>query len=89
MEVEVSKEEFLEKYGNVEVVFSFYYKYSFVFEATLAHGKTLYVSVGGDGDDIYRLEVDNKPITVRALNPRAGSATDADGNTMTLQDEGY
>ncbi len=89
MEAEVTKQEFLEEYGGVFVEFSSYYKYTFTFVATLAHGNQLCVSIGGDGDDIYRLEVDSEQITVKELNPRSGSATDANGNTMTFHDEDY
>lgn len=53
----LSKEEAIEKYGKVPLLFSSYYKYSFVFRGKAEDGAQIYVSVGGNGDDIYRFDV--------------------------------
>ena len=55
--VNLTRAQFEEKYGQVRVKFSSYYKYVFTFKAELPNGDMLYVSVGGDSSDIYRLEV--------------------------------
>ena len=51
---ELTKAEFLERYGSVEVVFTDYYKYTFNFVGNLPDGKTVCVRVGGTSADIYR-----------------------------------
>ncbi len=66
--------EFIEKYGDVKVKFSSYYKYIFTFRAVLPNDSILTVSVGGDSSDIYRMEVNaNDEDTVRSLEPYAGA----------------
>lgn len=52
----MTKEQMLEKYGEVEVSFDSYYKYTFYFTGE-HEGKTIDVSVGGDSDDIYKFNV--------------------------------
>ena len=54
---EITKKEFDELYGDVEVVFTSYYKYSFVFKGTTDDGEHVVISVGGDADEIYRMDV--------------------------------
>jgi len=57
--------EFIEKYGKEEVVFKSYYKYSFTFA-----NDTISVSVGGNGGDIYRLDVvAGEKYTIGQLEP--------------------
>lgn len=51
--------EFEELYGDVEVTFSSYYKYSFTFVGVAPDGTAIAVTYGGCGDDIYRYEVCN------------------------------
>lgn len=48
----MNEEEFLEKYGDHEVEFRSYYKYTFTFA-----NDTLEIRVGGDASGIYRFEV--------------------------------
>lgn len=50
----MTRQEFYDKYGNVEVKFSSYYKYVFTYEAVLPDGKRISVGYGGNHDDIYR-----------------------------------
>jgi hypothetical protein len=52
-----TRDEFNSKYGDIEVTFSSYYKYTFTYEATLPDGKKLTISCGGNHYDIYRHEV--------------------------------
>lgn len=53
----MTREEFVEKYGDVTVKFSSYYKFTFTFSGVLANGDRIMVDVGGNSDDIYRMEV--------------------------------
>ena len=70
----MTREEFYAKYGNVEVAFSSYFKYTFTYSATLPGGKVLTVYYGGNSDDIYRHECFvGGSITVLELGPYAGS----------------
>lgn len=70
----MTKEEFMAKYGDIEVKFSSYYKFSFVFSGVLDNGNKISVEVGGNSDDIYRLEVvANLPETIASLNPNSGT----------------
>lgn len=63
----LTEEQFMEKYGEAKVVFTYYYKYSFSYEG-MFEGKKIYVSVGGNADDIYRHEVvPNKEYAVKEL----------------------
>ena len=73
----MTREEFMEKYGNAKVKFSSYYKFSFVFSGELPDGKRISVIVGGNADDIYRMEVDvNAEETVAPLYPHSGDVWD-------------
>jgi len=57
MTTQMTRAEFYAKYGDVEVTFSSYYKYTFTYAATLPDGKRLTVGYGGNSDEIYRHEV--------------------------------
>jgi hypothetical protein len=71
----MSRAEFLEKFGGVEVKFSSYYKYSFVFSGVTEDGTYVSVSIGGNADDIYRLDVSADSVeTVVGLDPYQGTA---------------
>lgn len=68
----LTREEFLEKYGNVEVKFDYYYKYEFMFVGEV-NGTPIKVGIGGTADDIYRMDVSfDETSTVRALGPFKG-----------------
>ena len=72
--MEISREEFMEQYGDVEVKFVYYYKYKFTYSTSLADGRAVQVSVGGCHDDIYRHEVSNdKTYTINSLYPDVGN----------------
>lgn len=63
----LNEKEFLEIYGEAKVVFTSYYKYSFSFRGEF-NGKSIYVSAGGNADDIYRFDVDaDKEYAVKQL----------------------
>ena len=62
-------DEVLEKYGDVKVKFSSYYKYTFTFEGKTEKGEKVVCFVGWTADDIYRFSVNTKEITIRELEP--------------------
>lgn len=65
--MQLTEEEFQEKYGEVEVKFSSYYKFTFVFRGYF-EGKLVQVNVGGGSEDIYRLDVKaDEPVKVNSL----------------------
>jgi hypothetical protein len=77
MSVRMSREEFYDKYGSVQVAFISYYKFTFTYAATLPDGKQLTVSYGGNSDQIYRHEVSPDRVeTVRELQPYSGAVYD-------------
>lgn len=58
--------EFIKKYGKHKVRFGGYYKYKFMF----SNQDGLIVYVGGNSDDIYKLDVEvDKEYTVEELEP--------------------
>ena len=74
MDIKVSREEFMEKYGDVMVVFDGYYKFRFTYKGYTQDGLTVYVSRGGSADEIYRLEVvPDKEKRVEDLYPDGGT----------------
>lgn len=83
---ELTRQEFLEKYGDVEVTFFSYYKYTFTFTGETPDGHEISVGYGGHSDDIYRYEVfSGETGTVSSIDPYQGSVY-KDG---TLIDEFY
>ena len=60
-------EEFIAKYGDVKVKFDYYYKYTFTFTGTCEGGNTICVDVGGNSDDIYKLDVGNGEVAIKNL----------------------
>jgi hypothetical protein len=79
----MTKDDFMAKYGDVEVTFSSYYKYTFMYEAVLDNGHTLTVSIGGNADDIYRMDVaNNETLSLYSLDPYAGEVTGSDGKIV-------
>ena len=74
MATQMTRAEFYAKYGDVEVTFSSYYKYTFTYAASLPDGKRLTVGYGGNSDDIYRLEVSTSCAEkVSSLQPHTGA----------------
>ena len=83
----MTQEEFYEKYGDVKVKFSYYYKYTFNFVGELLDGGQISVGCGGNADDIYKFDVSaNDVVSVAMLYPYTGAALDKNGQ---LIDEFY
>jgi len=79
----MTKKEFIEKYGNVKVKFSTYYKYTFTYVGELPNGGKISVDCGGNADDIYRYEVvPDMEESVSSIDPYCGTAYDKDGNVV-------
>lgn len=69
----MTKEEFIEKYGRAKVKFSSYYKFIFVFAGMVDADTMVVVNVGGNSDDIYRMEVSaGVEETIADLDPISG-----------------
>lgn len=72
----VTREQFIEKYGDVKVKFTYYYKYSFSYKSE--DGK-ITVGYGGSSDDIYRFTVDAlTEYTIKDLGPNWGEYKEGD-----------
>ena len=70
----MTKDEFIEKYGDVEVSFSSYYKFTFTYEAILEDGSIVFVDFGATSEAIYRHVVTRTGVeTIKALDPYAGT----------------
>lgn len=68
----MTREEFYEKYKDVEFKFSSYYKYTFKFIGEY-EGCTVTVGVGGHSGEIYRFEVSSDEIeSIESLQPYEG-----------------
>lgn len=79
----MTREEFYKKYGDVEVVFSSFYKHSFYYKAELLNGDILTCSYGGNPDEIYRHEVcAGVKISVRELEPFSGTVLNQSGEEI-------
>lgn len=70
---DLTKEEFIEKYGACEVALSSYFKYTFIFTGTLADGSIVSVKVGGSASAIYSRLITPEPCRVDDIAPYAGS----------------
>lgn len=72
----VTKDEFLEKFGNIQVQFKRYFKYEFEYIGVTEDGDNISVMVGGNSDDIYDHEVvPNTYVSVASLDPMSGEIT--------------
>jgi len=79
----MTTEEFVQKYGDVKVKFSSYYKYTFDYTGDLPKGGKISVGVGGSGDDIYKFEVvADIERTISSLRPYTGVVLDVDGKVI-------
>ena len=68
--MDISKNEFIKRHGDVVLTFSSYYKYTFTYSATFEDGSSLTASIGGNSDEIYRLDVaNNEQIKLANLDP--------------------
>jgi hypothetical protein len=55
--MKLTLEQFISKYGETEMHFHSYYKYSFSYTGKTPDGLTVNMSYGGSSDDVYRYEV--------------------------------
>lgn len=79
----MTRKEFYEKYGEVKVKFSDYYKYTFTYTGELPDGGRISVGYGGNADQIYRHEVSaDCEETMGSIGPYCGTAYDADGKVV-------
>ena len=73
---ELTREQFYEKYGDVQITFMSYYKYVFTYLGITSEGCTLVCGCGGNSDSIYRHNVQaNRLETVRELQPFSAEVT--------------
>ena len=74
-------------YGEAKVVFTSYYKYSFSFRGEF-NGKSIYVSMGGSADDIYRFDVDaGKEYAVKQLGMSYAEVKEGETTIAEFTDE--
>ena len=82
MSTELTRAEFFEKYGQVEVTFSSYYKYTFTYIGQLPDGATVTVGYGGASGEIYKYDVKaGDKESILSLDPYCGSV-ERDGVTV-------
>jgi hypothetical protein len=78
----MTKKEFLDKYGNEVVSFSYYTKFTFIYSHVLADGSILTVNIGGSSESIYNTTIlSDHSATVSELDPYAGDVL-RDGRTV-------
>ena len=78
---QLTQKQFIEQYGEVQVIFTRYYKYSFFFEGEIEN-KLIRLIVGGSSDDIYRFWIEsNKRYKVSELDASFASIQEA-GKTI-------
>ena len=63
----MTQEQIIEKYGDVVLDFTHYYKYVFYYIGTAEDGTTIFADFGGNGDDIYRAEFGPKETLVSLI----------------------
>lgn len=56
--MEITHDEFIEKYADVRMTFSSYYKYEFTYIGQTDDGVKVSVTYGGDANQIYRFSLD-------------------------------
>jgi hypothetical protein len=79
----MTREEFYEKYSDVKVKFSTYYKYTFNYVGELPDGGKISVEYGGNSDDIYSYDVSaDYEETVDSICPHCGTTYDRGGNVV-------
>lgn len=83
----MTRAQFYEKYGHINVDFRSYYKFTFVFCADLEDGRHIRVSVGGDSDAIYRFEVESgELVAIDVLQPYSGEVWENGKQTDSFYD---
>ena len=83
----MKKEEILKQYGEVRLKFSSYYKFTFTFHGVSEDGITIVANIGGDSDDIYRMDVySDKEETLHTLCPNFIDVS-KDGKSIATWDD--
>jgi hypothetical protein len=76
----LTKKEALERYSEVKVPFTGYYKYVFTFYGRAPDGAEIEIRVGGASGDIYRMSV--TPQTTASINLGHPFSITKDGYTL-------
>lgn len=58
----MTTEEVNEKFKNVKLKFTYYFKYTFSFQGTTEDGYEIQCDFGGDSDMIYRFSASDVPV---------------------------
>lgn len=76
------RDEVREKFRNVDLFFTSYYKFVFEFMGRSEEGYTVILTVGGNSDDIYRLDVNNDPEYIENFDPLSLDVFDSNGEKV-------
>ena len=72
---EIEREEFYEKYKDVNFKFLSYYKFTFTYRGFTSDGEEVKIDVGGIADDIYRESVRvSDEYNIEQLQPYQGES---------------
>jgi len=86
----LTQSEFIEKYGDIEMSFTSYYKFCFGFEGKTPTGEIVRISIGGNSDDIYRLEVRNGVNgTLKSMEPDNGTVYNSNDEIVCEMEYSY
>jgi hypothetical protein len=76
----MTKIELIEKYGDVKLSFSSYYKFAFTYNGIAPDGTIITTTIGGCSDEIYKLDVSStKEETLISLDANYASFSFTDG----------
>lgn len=78
----MTKEEIISKYGDVQLTFASYYKYSFAYEGKAEDGSVISASVGGNSDEIYRYSVSRDSTTTLKADEWMYASVHKDGQEV-------
>jgi hypothetical protein len=86
----MTRKEFIEKYADVKVKFSEYYKYTFTYTGSLPDGGKISLDYGGNAEQIYRHDVSaDTEETVSSLCPYSGVVVDSEGKVIDFMSIDY
>lgn len=67
---ELTYDEMMSQYGDIELNFSHYHKYEFTYVGDNGQDKTFSAQIGGNGDEVYNLDVSCDDVqSIASLNP--------------------
>lgn len=72
----IAHEEIIEKYGDVELKFDYFYKFIFYYEGFAEDGTRISVAIAGDRKEVYRLEFFTAAQTLASLIAQGGELCD-------------